>query len=239
MPGVNDLTQQFIADTYKSLMQKPDINKEEYYNGLGTTIQVINRDALGTVKMFYPPSGTLADYFDTTTGVGIDDWIGWRLCDGRGGTPDLRGRFIAGYTYNYNGDTSLNGQKTKSAFNSVGKVGASNLEGSPIADPTIKKFNLPPHRHKYFDGYMQASDGGPVFSQTLEAYGNSQGVQQSNAIGSGLEITEGVGTDREAAYSIRNTGDGSDNINNQDELQFAPDDFNPAYATLVYCIRVS
>ncbi|MDO1449586.1 hypothetical protein Q0590_25135 [Rhodocytophaga aerolata] len=36
-------------------------------------------------------------YFDVVTGLGDDIYVNWALCDGQNGTPDLRGKFIAGY----------------------------------------------------------------------------------------------------------------------------------------------
>jgi len=136
MPGVNDLTQQFIADTYKNLMQKPDLTKEEYYNGLGNAITVINRDAIGTVKMFYPPSGQLSDYFDTSTGVGTGDWQGWALCDGQGGTPDLRGRFIVGY------GPTWSGGPTDNSYNTIGNTGGEK-------EHTLTVSEIPEHTHTF------------------------------------------------------------------------------------------
>lgn len=80
----NSLTGQFIANTFQNLVQMPDTTKQEFYNGLGATISVINRDAIGTVKMFYPPTGPsdIGNYFNTTSGVGVvgTDWEGWALC---------------------------------------------------------------------------------------------------------------------------------------------------------------
>lgn len=243
MPGVNDLTGKFIADTYPRLVTKPDLNKEEYYNGLGTPITVINRDAIGTVKMFYPV-GNLSDYFDITTGVGVNEWIGWALCDGRNGTPDLRGRFIAGYTYTISGDTSNNSQKNNSAFDTKGKAGAGKYTGDDTADPKIHIDNVPPHRHKYFDGFLncpQGGGGGSFFSAELESHANSLGDNWSTPQQPGSFINQGVGAaeNRYNAYHDRNTGNGTTNVSGQEGLKSTPDDFYPAYVTLVYVIRVS
>lgn len=95
----NDLRGQFIANTFQNLMQKPDLSKEEYFNGLGQPITVINRDAIGTIKMFYPVGATLSAYFDDSTGIGIPgtEWEGWHICNGNSGTPDLRNCFVMGY----------------------------------------------------------------------------------------------------------------------------------------------
>ena len=40
-------------------------------------------------------SETMLNFFDSN-GKGFDEMIGWYLCDGRNGSPDLRGRFVAG-----------------------------------------------------------------------------------------------------------------------------------------------
>lgn len=94
----NNLTGTFIANTYQNLMQKPDLTKEEYYNGIGQSINVINRDAIGTVKMFYPIGGVIGDFFDVS-GYGATGsvWEGWHICNGNSGTPDLRNSFVMGY----------------------------------------------------------------------------------------------------------------------------------------------
>lgn len=95
----NDLRGQFIANTFQNLVQMPDVSKQNFYNGIGATISVINKDGIGTIKMFYPPSGNISDYFDNNgDGIVGGEWEGWKICLGSSnGTPDLRGRFIVGY----------------------------------------------------------------------------------------------------------------------------------------------
>ena len=94
----NNLTGQFIANTFQNLIQMPDVTKQEFFNGIGDTISVINKDGIGTIKMFYPPSGNILEYFDNSgDGIVGGEWEGWKICDGNGSTPDLRGRFIVGY----------------------------------------------------------------------------------------------------------------------------------------------
>ena len=62
----SDLRGQFIANTFQNLVQMPDVTKQVFYNGIGATISVINKDGIGTIKMFYPPSGNILDYFDNS-----------------------------------------------------------------------------------------------------------------------------------------------------------------------------
>lgn len=65
-------------------------------------------DPQGTIKMF---AGPLAGNF--YSGLGINKWIGWALCDGNNGTPNLKGRFIVGWDP---GDVD---------YNVLGKIGGS------------------------------------------------------------------------------------------------------------------
>jgi microcystin-dependent protein len=62
-----------------------------------------------TVEMFAPDSA-LSGYFDLSTGIGKGDCLGYALCDGQDGRPDLKGRFVVGYDgaaadYNVVGNT--------------------------------------------------------------------------------------------------------------------------------------
>lgn len=129
----NNLTGQFIANTFQNLVQKPDVSKEEYFNGLGTPI-FINADPIGTIKMFSPyPSGSLSSFFDLSTGLGLINtgWDKWAMCDGRNSTPDLRGRFITGYHDGGDGDGD---------YATIGSVGGNKKT-------TLVAGNLPPHSH--------------------------------------------------------------------------------------------
>ena len=217
------LTGHKISLTYEPLIICPTASSGILYNGDGNQIYT-NSDSIGTIKMFYPVGGSLASYFDTAGGLGVPGtpWEGWAICDGQNGSPNLKGRFIVGFD---GGDAD---------YNTIGNSNSSTKTTTLITD------NLPSHRHKYFDGYMQARDGsGPYFSQVLEAEGNSQGVQQSGAIGGGMDIVEGSGSSREAAYSIRNTGDGTDNLAFQGGVNSLPFDKRPPYYTLLYVIKIS
>lgn len=225
---MSGLTGLFIANSYQYLVLKQDTDKEAYTNGLGTPIYV-NGDPIGTIKMFYPISGTLSDYFDSN-GVGVtgSGWWGWNICDGRNGTPDLRGRFAVGKT-DANPDLG-NPNANKTDFLVAGATGGSSQ---------IDISNLPPHRHRYFDGYNNSEDSGTdLFSQKLEAFANLKADEDGPALGQGIGIKEGIAASREASISERNTGDGRDNINNQDELNAFQDDFNPPYVSVLYVIKV-
>lgn len=250
MPGTYDLQGKFIADTYTHLMQKPDINKEEYYNGNGDPIIVINRDAIGTIKMFYPANGVLANYFDTSTGLPQNSttypdaavWQGWALCDGQGGRPDLRGRFIVGHTYNIPGDTSTNSQKNVTAFQQVGTAGAGNYPADDTAEPIIDIWNLPPHRHKYTFLYPELGNNQNGWA-TIHQRETGGAVDMTHTDGNqstgNPDIDKSNGGDVGTYVNYANTSTGTDNLNGQDALLTLPNPFYPAYVALVYVMRVS
>ena len=134
----NDLRGQFIANTFQNLVQMPDVSKQNFYNGIGATISVINKDGIGTIKMFYPPSGNILDYFDNSgDGIVGTEWEGWKICLGSNGTPDLRGRFILGYD-NRNFDPS-NGIWDIS-YNIIGSTGGEK-------SVTLSEGQMPRHKH--------------------------------------------------------------------------------------------
>jgi hypothetical protein len=61
---------------------------------------------------------------------------GWRLCDGGGGTPDLRDRFVVGAGKSY----------------SPGNIGGA-------TSVTLTVDNMPSHAHDFDDAYWSENDG--------------------------------------------------------------------------------
>jgi len=66
--------------------------------------------------------------FSAVTGLGSGTWENWALCDGRNGTPDLRGRFVISYN------------PAVTDYNAVGKTG-----GAQEVTLTINQ--MPSHNH--------------------------------------------------------------------------------------------
>ena len=68
---------------------------------------------------------------------------GWAICDGRNGTPDLRGRFIVGMS---NTDSLnrgyTNGEKNRSEYRTIGNAGGQQKVTLSISE-------MPSHRHNY------------------------------------------------------------------------------------------
>lgn len=234
-----DLRGKFIANTFQNLVLMPDITKQNFCNGIGATISVINRDGIGTVKMFSPVSPkTINDYFDNATGLGIvgTDWEGWALCDNRNGTPDLRGRFIAGYSNTYTGDTSTNSQKNVTQFQTIGNVGANNTSGD-TATPVLTKDQLPPHRHQTGFLFM---DWNNIFASWTQHYTSKTGGQTYDGNNQIYQLNlDFASYTAQSTDGYANSGDGTDNIGAQDQLQASPNSFYPAYYVLAYVMRVS
>lgn len=139
-------------------------------------------------------------------GAGSGKYSKWAICNGNNGTDDYKGLTTRGY------DVNDSDYDDASSTNSAG------------ADTvTLVKNNIPPHRHKYFDAFMNAIDGGgEIFSANVDAHSTSEGVEQGTIYNSTIQISEGNNEDRDAVWYDRNTSDGTDNINDQDELLSSP-----------------
>ena len=170
----NDLRGQFIANTFQNLVQMPDVSKQNFYNGIGATISVINKDGIGTIKMFYPPSGNISDYFDNN-GDGIGEWEGWGICDGHGPTPNLKGRFIVGYD---SGDVD---------YDSIGHFGGSK--------------DMPSHDHDI--GYrVESFDEGHGLNNGIKVSLITRAYPNPNVNITGKTSTKGTGSDNRPPYYV-------------------------------------
>lgn len=63
-------------------------------------------------------------------GIGRNGRLGWALCDGQDGRPDVRGRVFVNYDPN------------QTEFNMIGKIGG-------VKDVTLTVGQIPPHTHGY------------------------------------------------------------------------------------------
>lgn len=139
-------------------------------------------------------------------GVGSGKFAKWAICNSNNGTDDYKGLTTRGYDVN---DSDYDD--------------ASSTNNGGADAVTLVKNNIPPHRHKYFDAFMNAIDGGgEIFSANVDAHSTSEGVAQGTIYNSTIQISEGNGEDRDAVWYDRNTGDGTSNINDQDELPSSP-----------------
>lgn len=78
------------ANVVKSYVDAINTKLEEKISSKSGTA---DGNLLGFIQMY---SGTLLDRFNSTTGLGMNAYASYALCNGLNGTPDLRGRFIVG-----------------------------------------------------------------------------------------------------------------------------------------------
>ncbi len=131
---------------------------------------------------------------------------GWALCDGTGGTPDLRNRFIVGA-----GDTyavaATGGALTDSITTSAG---GAHDHGAATGGHTLSTAEIPSHTHPL---YVQASGGAgdtESFSAAAAIAGNTNGTKgylSANTGGSGTALMQGAGGGGSHDHSIAAAGD--------------------------------
>jgi microcystin-dependent protein len=96
----------------------------------------------------FAPADALSNYFDASSGIGKNDCLGYALCDGQAGRPDLKGKFVVGY------------DAADSDYNAVAKTGGSKKHILSIAE-------MPAHRHTPTGGnYMRSGGPGNNFGST-------------------------------------------------------------------------
>jgi hypothetical protein len=70
--------------------------------------------------------------------------LGWRLCDGGGGTPDLRDRFIVGAGSTY----AVNATGGSASVTPTGTIAGS------TADTALTEAQMPKHYHRFVTGQL-------------------------------------------------------------------------------------
>lgn len=139
-----------------------------------------------------------------TAGIGKPGrYSKWAICNGNNGAEDLTEGTFRGF------------DSTNSDYDESAKAGGS--DSVPLVAA-----NIPAHRHDYLDGYVQANGGGTFASARYEAVINAQPgpPAQGSSIATTTFINDGaaLGDDFDTSYSLRNTGDGTTNISNQNEV---------------------
>lgn len=122
-------------------------------------------------------SGSLSDF---TNGLGDagTQFEGWALCDGRNGTPDLRGRFIVGKT-NTDGNNYgyTNSEKNDNDYDNIGEHGGEKevtltIAEMPAHDHTGTTDTDGSHHHDYNDRYRQTEEVAAAESCCNDIAGN-------------------------------------------------------------------
>lgn len=139
-------------------------------------------------------------------GAGSGKYSKWAICNGNNGTDDYKGLTTRGYDVNdadYDDASSTN------------SAGADTI--------TLTSNNIPPHRHKFSFFNPQYTD-----ARDLEAWKTVQapiGDYDVSHPGGELGSSQRDG-DNGHFINMGNTGDGTDNINNQTELLSSPASVN-------------
>jgi microcystin-dependent protein len=127
---------------------------------------------VGSIRMWSDVYVTSGNGFDSN-GEGIGYMEGWALCDGRGGRPDLRGRFIVGLTDNRpNGPDYNNTERNHPDYLNIGDYGGKDsvqLTTSELPSHSHTGTALAPgseHNHTYqhmndYEGYDLNFNGDP------------------------------------------------------------------------------
>ena len=159
-----------------------------------------------------------------TAGIGkAGRYSKWAICNGNNGTEDLTDGTFRGFNHS-NAD-----------YDESAKAGGSD-------NATLSIDNIPAHRHKYFDAFTNACDNSdPCFSADVDSHASSEGVDQGSIHNSGIQISEGNSADRDAVWYDRNTSDGTDNINDQNNLKVSPDAVNVrnAFKTVILIQKIA
>lgn len=184
----------------------------------------------GWVEMKPTPAGTIVMWYGSITGnfsngVGINKMKGWALCDGSGGRPDLRSRFVVGYSGS--GD-----------YVSIGNTGGSSIH--QLADT-----EMPSHTHSISDpGHSHSAGFGSTNHSHTFIYRAANVDPDYAAADDGSSITyDGGGTNTvegttmdgvfsatisegSAGLSVNNAGSGVAHYN------------MPPYYVLAYIIKI-
>jgi len=138
-------------------------------------------------------------------GAGSGKYSKWAICNGNNGTDDYKGLTTRGYNVNdsdYDDASSTNNGGADSITLAIG--------------------NIPPHRHT---GVAAITEDGSE-SVSLFADANTlAGITKMNRVGR-EGAPYGVGSDQQEATVYYNSGDGTNNIDNQNKLSTSPSAIN-------------
>lgn len=172
---------------------------------LKTTFPNLNGPVTATPAQLNSPIPT--GVITMWSGAIVNIPVGWSLCDGNSGTPDLRNRFIlgAGDTYvpgatggsltSGSGGTHTHTESTAGSHNHTGTSGSTALSTSQI----------PSHTHSYLEASGGAAELGTGYTGT-SGYASLTSAT-SGAAGSGAGHTHTIGTDGTHAHTINSVGD--------------------------------
>ena len=138
-------------------------------------------------------------------GAGSGKYSKWAVCNGNNGTDDYRGLTTRGY------DVNDSDYDDASSTNSGGSDSITLVIG-----------NIPPHRHT---GVAAITEDG---SESVSLFANANtlaGITKMNRVGR-EGAPYGTGSDQQEGVVYYNSGDGTNNIDNQNKLSTSPSAIN-------------
>lgn len=143
--------------------------------------------------------------------------LGWKLCNGSNGTPDLRGRFIVGYD---SGDSDYNNPGNRSQKGSTaGDRGGSKTHKHSVNPPNTETTEDGDHDHSY----------------------NLPTKYASVVSGGTISLNSGGGSSRiKVDFGSEDTGDAGDHTHDVNIPSFdsGSEDGRPPYYTLAFIMKV-
>ena len=155
-------------------------------------------------------------------GVGSGKFTKWAICNGNNGTDDYKGLTTRGFDIN---DSDYN----DASYN--------NSSGSDSV--TLTRDNIPPHKHSY-DWILTHDESGREVYENLHDSNISESSEEYSSTFTLLDPqNDTIGSEGQTYYKV-NTGDGTSNIDNQDELKSSADaiDIRNAYFTEIMIQKI-
>lgn len=144
-------------------------------------------------------------------------WAKWAICNGKNGTDDFAHLTLRGFD-----DTNPDGNGN---FLTSGQKGGSD---------TLTINNIPSHRHTGVAAITEdSSEAVSLFSDANNLAGITKMTREGRE---GAKY--GSGLDQQEATVYYNSGDGTDNIDNQGELKSSPDPARNAWSTIIMVQKI-
>lgn len=168
------------------------------------------------------PSGAIIMWSGSVNAIPL----GWNLCDGSKGTPDLRERFIVG----------AGGDNTSQPVVGTNGYATNNVGG--LNTVTLSKSNVPPHSHNSGSLYTNPSGAGTYYASPSLEY---KGISTSGTSGTNVYTQNGQNSRNTITVNINNhthtmagnTGDGT-----ADGLTGTPHENRPPYYALAFIMKL-
>lgn len=165
--------------------------------------------------------GSVANFDVTGLGLSGKGLKGWALCNGQNGTPDLRGRFIAGYN-------PLDGD-----YDAIGKNGGSKTH-------ILLNANLPAHNHPVTDNGHSHGVNDPGHAHSIKSAFNGADASYVLDGATGLDGANNNGYVQPAqtGVTVQNGGTGI-SVDNNAAHQSQPVEHRSPYYVLAYIKRIA